>query len=65
MPNWELKSSFKHDQVVFLVIIGVFTVIILAVRFVFVLLFLLGLGFVWFPRKERGKWNWVFMFAFF
>jgi hypothetical protein len=55
MPNWELKSCCKHNQVVFLVTIGVFTVVIPAVCFVFVLLFLLGLGFVWFPRKENGK----------
>ncbi|XP_021804325.1 uncharacterized protein LOC110748680 [Prunus avium] len=30
MPNWELKSCCKHDQVVFLATIGVFTVVILA-----------------------------------
>ncbi|KAB2611888.1 hypothetical protein D8674_019920 [Pyrus ussuriensis x Pyrus communis] len=29
MPNWELKSCCKHDQVVFLATIGVFTVVIL------------------------------------
>jgi hypothetical protein len=55
MTNWELKSCCKHDQVVFLGTIGVFTVVILTIRIVFVLLFLLGLGFVWLPRKERGK----------
>ena len=34
MPNWELKNCCQHDQVVFLATIGVFTVVILAVRFV-------------------------------
>jgi len=63
MPNWELKSCCKHDQVVFLVTISVFTVVILAVCFVFVLLFLLGLGFV--PKKGTGKVKWGFHFCFF
>ncbi|XP_024182826.1 uncharacterized protein LOC112188042 isoform X2 [Rosa chinensis] len=30
MPNWELKSCCKHDQVMFLATIGVYTVVILA-----------------------------------
>jgi hypothetical protein len=39
VPNWELKSCCKHDQVVFLVTIGVFTVVTLAVRFFLTLSF--------------------------
>ncbi|RVW32385.1 hypothetical protein CK203_087534 [Vitis vinifera] len=31
MANWELKNCCKHDQVVFLATIGVFTVVILLV----------------------------------
>lgn len=52
MPNWELKNCCQHDQVVFLATIGVFTVVILAVRFVLLSYFLifffffLGLAFV-------------------
>ncbi|XP_021643923.1 uncharacterized protein LOC110637868 isoform X2 [Hevea brasiliensis] len=30
MPNWELKNCCQHDQVVFLVTIGVFSLVILA-----------------------------------
>ncbi|KAH7650851.1 hypothetical protein IHE45_20G019400 [Dioscorea alata] len=30
MPNWELKNCCEHDQTVFLVMVGVFTVVILA-----------------------------------
>ncbi|KAF8390115.1 hypothetical protein HHK36_024637 [Tetracentron sinense] len=30
MPNWELKNCCKHDQVVFLTTLGVFTVVIFA-----------------------------------
>ncbi|XP_030515978.1 uncharacterized protein LOC115729521 [Rhodamnia argentea] len=29
MPNWELKNCCQHDQVVFLVCVGVYTVVIL------------------------------------
>ena len=39
MPNWELKHCCKHDQTVFLVMVGVFTVVILAVGLFLVLLF--------------------------
>lgn len=35
MPNWALKSCCKHDQVMFLATIGVFTVVILAVCFLY------------------------------
>lgn len=35
MPNWELKNCCKNDQVVFLATIGVFTVVILVVCFLF------------------------------
>ncbi|XP_056162921.1 uncharacterized protein LOC115681392 isoform X3 [Syzygium oleosum] len=37
MPNWELKNCCQHDQVVFLVCVGVFTVVILALWRTFLL----------------------------
>lgn len=66
MPNWELKNCCQHDQVVFLATIGVFTVVILAVRFVLLSYFLIF--FFFFPwlsvclileKGKQKKWNWV------
>lgn len=37
MPNWELKNCCQHDQVVFLVCVGVYTVVILALWRTFLL----------------------------
>ncbi|KAL3735259.1 hypothetical protein ACJRO7_024397 [Eucalyptus globulus] len=37
MPDWELKSCCQHDQVVFLVCVGVFTVVIFALWRTFLL----------------------------
>lgn len=48
MPNWELKNCCQHDQVVFLVTIGVFSLVILAVSFLF---FFFVIFYVFFPLK--------------
>ncbi|KAI4388954.1 hypothetical protein MLD38_001237 [Melastoma candidum] len=37
MPNWELKSCCRHEQVVFLTCIGVFSLVILALWRTFIL----------------------------
>ncbi|RWW53555.1 hypothetical protein BHE74_00039951, partial [Ensete ventricosum] len=39
MPNWELKNCCDHDQVAFIVTIGVFTFVILAVSSFFATMF--------------------------
>ncbi|URE22724.1 hypothetical protein MUK42_16849 [Musa troglodytarum] len=47
MPNWELKNCCDHDQVAFIVTIGVFTFVILAVSSFFATMFSFCFSLLW------------------
>lgn len=54
-PNWELKNCCNHDQVIFLVTTGVFTVAILAVSFFSCLLLSFVVSFRSFVVLEKAE----------
>lgn len=69
-PNWELKNCCQREQVAFLVTIGVFTLVILAVScffllfdFFFITLFIHVTFLVWLAKKIFSWWDETSIFS--